>query len=89
MYEHDVMANIRKCISSLENPEDKFAMLSSFETFIKTIRTEVSNEWTYCARCNQYVKVAERKIIHNENGTYNIACGNCGGLHYVNQRGWA
>lgn len=63
-------------------PEDKFALLNMLDNFLHKLRLDVADEWTYCAHCHTYVKTADRKIINNGNGTYNVACGNCGGYHF-------
>lgn len=67
-------------------PEDKFAILNMLDNFLHKIRSDVAEEWTYCAHCFRFVKVAERKIINNGDGNYNVVCGNCGGYHYVNKK---
>ena len=67
--------------------EDKLKYLHSLEMSILNIRAEVLKGWTYCAFCQQYVRIDERKIVDNDNGTYNVACGNCGAYHYINKKG--
>ena len=76
---------VRAKVDTLE-PEDKFKLLSMLENFIGKVRQEVSDEWTYCAHCHTYVKTADHKIINNGDGTYNVACGNCRGYHFVNKK---
>lgn len=66
-------------------PEDKFALLNILDNFLHKIRLDVAEEWTYCAHCHTFVRTADNKIINNGNGTYNIACGNCGGYHFINK----
>lgn len=75
---------IRAKVNALE-PEDKFKLLAILENFIGKIRRDVAEEWTYCAHCNTYVRTADNKIINNVDGTYNVACGNCGGYHFINK----
>ena len=67
-------------------PDDKFAVLNMLDNFLHKIRLDVAEEWAYCAHCFKFVKIAERKIINNGDGTYNVTCGNCGGYHYVNKK---
>ena len=76
---------VRAKVNELE-PEDKFAVLNMLDNFLHKIRLDVAEEWTYCAMCHQYVKVSERKIINNGDGTYDVACGNCGGYHFKNKQ---
>ena len=63
-------------------PEDKFIILTMLDNLLHKIRVDVSEEWTYCAGCNQYVKVQERKTINHGDGTYTVVCGNCGIPHH-------
>ena len=67
-------------------PDDKFALLNMLDNFLHKIRLDVADEWTYCAHCHTYVKRSDRKIVDNGNGTYNVACGNCGGYHFINKK---
>ena len=82
----DIETIIRAVVENATPPEEKFKLLNMLEDAIQKIREDTAAEWTYCANCHQYVKVSERKIINNEDGTYNVACGNCGGFHYVNKK---
>lgn len=75
---------IRAKVDALE-PEDKFKLLSMLENFIGKVRREVAEEWTYCAHCHTYVRTADNNIINNGDGTYNVACGNCSGYHFINK----
>lgn len=72
---------VRVKVDTLE-PEDKFKLLAMLENFIGKVRRDVADEWTYCAGCNQYVKVQERKNVNNGDGTYTVVCGNCGVPHH-------
>ena len=72
---------VRAKVDTLE-PEDKFKLLSMLENFIGKVRRDVTDEWTYCAGCNQYVKVQEHKIVNNGDGTYIVVCGNCDTPHH-------
>ena len=76
---------VRAKVDALE-PEDRFKLLSMLENFIGKVRQEVADEWTYCAHCSTYVKTADCKITNNGNDTYNVACGNCGGYHFINKK---
>ena len=67
-------------------PDDKFVLLNMLNNFLHKIRLDVADEWTYCAHCYTYVKRSDCKIIDNGNGTYNVACGNCGGYHFINKK---
>ena len=67
-------------------PDDKFVLLNMLDNFLHKIRLDVADEWTYCAHCHTYVKRSDCKIIDNGNGTYNVACGNCGGYHFINKK---
>ena len=80
----EVADAVRAKVSELE-PDDKFTVLNMLDNFLHKIRLDVAEEWTYCAHCHTYVKTSERRIINNGDGTYNIACGNCGGYHYINK----
>ena len=75
---------VKAKVATLE-PEDKFTLLSMLENFIGKVRREASEEWTYCAHCHTYVRTSDYKIINNGDGTYNVACGNCGGYHFINK----
>ena len=66
-------------------PEDKFVILNMLDNLLHKIRLDIAEEWTYCAHCHTYVKTADNKIHDNCNGTYNVACGNCGGYHFINK----
>lgn len=67
-------------------PDDKFALLNMLDNFLHKIRSDVADEWTYCAHCHTYVKTSDRRIINNGDGTYDVACRNCGGLHFINKK---
>ena len=72
---------VRTRINEVE-PEDKFIILNMLDNFLHKIRLDVAEEWTYCAGCNQYVKVSERQKVNNEDGTYSIVCGKCKAMHH-------
>ena len=67
-------------------PKDKFVILNMLDNFLHKIRLDIADEWTYCAHCHTYVKTSERRIINNGDGTYDVACGNCGGHHFINKK---
>lgn len=76
---------VRAKVATLE-PDDKFKLLSMLENFIGKVRREVAEEWTYCAHCHTYVRTDNYKITNNGNGTYNAACGNCGGYYFISKK---
>ena len=81
----NIADSVRSKVATLK-PDDKFKLLSMLENFIGKVRREVADEWTYCAHCHTYVRTADYKVSNNENGTYNVACGNCGGYHFINKQ---
>ena len=81
----EVAKLVRAKVNELE-PDDKFAVLNMLDNFLHKIRLDVAEEYTYCAYCFKFVKTSERKIINNGDGTYNVACGNCGGYHFTNKQ---
>ena len=76
---------VRSKVAELD-PDDKFALLNMLDNFLHKIRLDIADEWTYCAHCHTYVKRSNCKIIDNGDGTYNVACGNCGGYHFINKK---
>lgn len=81
----ETIDTVRAKVNKLE-PHDKFILLSMLENLIGKVRREVADEWTYCAHCHTYIRTADNKIINNGDGTYNVACGNCGGYQFINKQ---
>ncbi len=79
-FELDIADRVRTEIAKLENPEDKFKTLNMLDNFLHGIRVQVLQDWTWCAKCTEWVKVAER-IVTEEDGFMVTRCGNCGAIH--------
>ena len=62
------VADIVKAKVQEAAPEDKFVILNMLDNFLHKIRADVAEEWTYCAHCSKFVKIAEHKITNNDNG---------------------
>ena len=79
-FELDTAQAVRDHISSIQTVEMKFKCINMLENFLSKIRHELAEEYTYCAGCNQYVKVADR-VITEEDGYQIQRCGSCGIMH--------
>ena len=73
-------------LAQIDDPESKFELISKMRTACNLLEYEIAEEWTYCAHCCTYVRVADNKIHDNGDGTYNVTCGNCGGYHFRNKQ---
>ena len=70
---------VRTKVNELE-PDNKFVILNMLDNFLNQIRSDVSEEWTYCAHCFRFVKIAER-TVELVDGYEVTRCGNCGEMH--------